>query len=347
MTRSFRAALGGLALAALTLGLPASARPPVREDGAEVELAAAKAQLSTTEDVSIRFTLTNTGARPIWVYLPDTPLGDIENDLFSVTRNGESVAYLGIVAKRGEPTEEDFVRIAPGKSRSAVVELTSLYDMSQPGDYEVQYRAPFALGAETETLASEPIRMTLTGEARPSPVEARSGRAPMAAAVYSNCSADQVTLLQQALPAAQNYAASAYSSLKGTAGTRYTTWFGAYTQARYDAVKSHYSAISTALNNETIEFDCKCKKQYYAYVYPNQPYTIYLCKVFWTAPMTGTDSKAGTIIHETSHFNTTAGTNDWAYGQTNCKNLAISDPARAVDNADSHEYYAENTPALP
>lgn len=29
----------------------------------------------------------------------------------------------------------------------------------------------------------------------------------------------------------------------------------------------------------------------YAYVYPSSPYNIYLCNAFWSAPMTGTDSK--------------------------------------------------------
>ena len=32
------------------------------------------------------------------------------------------------------------------------------------------------------------------------------------------------------------------------------------------------------------------------------------------------------------------------YGQAGAKSLAISNPANAVDNADSHEYFAENTP---
>ena len=63
--------------------------------------------------------------------------------------------------------------------------------------------------------------------------------------------------------------------------------------------------------------------------------------------MTGTDSKAGTLIHEMSHFTVVAGTDDWAYGQTAAKSLAFSDPAKALDNADSHEYFAENTPAQP
>ena len=39
-----------------------------------------------------------------------------------------------------------------------------------------------------------------------------------------------------------------------------------------------------------------------------------------------------------------AGTDDWAYGQSAAKSLAISNPTRALDNADSHEYFSENTP---
>jgi peptidyl-Lys metalloendopeptidase len=93
-----------------------------------------------------------------------------------------------------------------------------------------------------------------------------------------------------------------------------------------------------------MNFNCGCKQNYYAYVYPNQPYNIYVCRVFWQAPTTGTDSKAGTIIHETSHFNVVAGTDDIVYGQTGARNLANSDPNRAVQNADSHEYFAENSP---
>jgi peptidyl-Lys metalloendopeptidase len=48
-----------------------------------------------------------------------------------------------------------------------------------------------------------------------------------------------------------------------------------------------------------------------------------------------------------SHFTVVAGTDDWAYGQTAAKALAISDPAKALDNADSHEYFAENNPQQP
>src|SRR5262249_37843775 len=97
-------------------------------------------------------------------------------------------------------------------------------------------------------------------------------------------------------------------------------------------------------NNGQITINCGCTSSAYAYVYPSQHYQIYVCNAFWNAPLTGTDSKAGTLIHEMSHFNVVAGTDDHVYGQAGARNLAISNPNAAVDNADSHEYFAENTP---
>jgi len=90
---------------------------------------------------------------------------------------------------------------------------------------------------------------------------------------------------------------------------------------------------------------------------------INLCPVFWTAPTTGTDSKvcvdwsssfitefsseckAGTLIHEASHFAANGRTFDYAYGQAAARALARTDPFKAIFNADSHEYFAENSPA--
>ena len=47
-----------------------------------------------------------------------------------------------------------------------------------------------------------------------------------------------------------------------------------------------------------------------------------------------------------SHFNVVASTDDYVYGQTGAKSLAITNPDNAVMNADNHEYFAENTPPL-
>jgi peptidyl-Lys metalloendopeptidase len=163
------------------------------------------------------------------------------------------------------------------------------------------------------------------------------------------CTAEQQSTLFSAVGAATTMSGEAMSYLNSTKPgptARYTTWFGTYSSGGWSTAQSHFAAISDAFNTKPLTLDCGCKKNYYAYVYSNKPYVIYVCKVFWTAPMTGTDSKGGTLIHEMSHFNVVAGTDDWAYGQSAAKSLATSDPSKALDNADSHEYFAENTPAL-
>jgi peptidyl-Lys metalloendopeptidase len=160
---------------------------------------------------------------------------------------------------------------------------------------------------------------------------------------------DQQSLLLQARNQAKTYSNESRDYLNShSSGTpRYLEWFGAYSSSRYSTVKNHFVAIADAMTNAGVTFDCKCRQPYYAYVYPNQPYKIYLCRVFWQAPLSGTDSKAGTLIHEMSHFDVVAGTDDVVYGQAGARNLADTDPNAAITNADSHEYFAENTPPLP
>lgn len=107
-----------------------------------------------------------------------------------------------------------------------------------------------------------------------------------------------------------SYANNAYSYLTGISAstTRYKTWFGTYSSSNKATVQSHYSHIKDGqLASDT--FDCTCTDSgTYAYVYPDTFGYIYLCGAFWVAPATGTDSKAGTLIHESSHFTTNGGT---------------------------------------
>ena len=87
----------------------------------------------------------------------------------------------------------------------------------------------------------------------------------------------------------------------------------------------------------------------YAYVYPNDDTKMYLGNDFESAPLTGANSKAGTMVHESSHYNTVGGTDDeeladgtTAYGHDNAQQLAREDPAKAQNNADSFEFFVEN-----
>jgi len=112
---------------------------------------------------------------------------------------------------------------------------------------------------------------------------------------YAACSSTQITNAANGLSQARSYSENAKNYLNaGTVGARYTTWFGAYTSARYNTAKSHFVSIDSAMDqsNNNIIIDCSCKQSYYAYVYPTQPYRIYVCNAFWSAPNTGTDSRA-------------------------------------------------------
>jgi peptidyl-Lys metalloendopeptidase len=280
----------------------------------------------------------------------------VEESLFVVTRNGEPVSYVGAHYKRPAATGQDYISLKAGESITSVVSLGDYYDLTQSGQYEVFYGvAAFNLFDEKansfnfkNTLISERISFTAEGRAakgKPTPPPPP----PPGGNSFNSCSTTQQAELVAARNQAKTYASGAENYLIGnnSSTARYVEWFGTFTTLRHDIVEANFTAISDAWDNAGVTFDCGCRQPYYAYVYTNQPYTIYLCKYFWLAPLSGTDSRGGTLIHEMSHFDIVAGTDDIVYGQDGARDLADSNPADAIRNADSHEYFAENTPALP
>lgn len=305
----------------------------------------------------VRYSLTNTGSSPVLVLRWQTALQGVHEDLFSVTRGGAEAGYVGRHYKRGLPQPEDYIELGAGETKSAIVDLTTYYDMRTAGQY--------AVAVDTELMFA--FEEDVTNRAKLNPLQEKvASRAAIVwvdgahvtqepdlswlslpkSVSFTGCSNTRQGQVNTAVTSAKSYATNSKNYLNaGTVGARYTTWFGTYTSSRYNTVRSHFAAIEDAVYNRAMVFDCTCTDSAYAYVYPTQPYKVYLCNAFWSAPNTGTDSRAGTIIHELSHFNVVAGTDDHAYGQTAAKNLARSNPKKAVDNADSHEYFAENTPA--
>ncbi|HEV8240085.1 MAG TPA: M35 family metallo-endopeptidase [Thermoanaerobaculia bacterium] len=359
----------GRALVALALlcavSIPAGAALP-RQGGLTARLDA-DAFFGLAESPMVTVTLANTGNADLYLVRWQTPLAGLDADLFAVTRDGEPVEYTGRLVKFARPTAGDYIRIPAGGELSARVDLAAAYDFTKRGEYTVQYRVdlqdalrdatPAKIGALTELVSNRAI-MAVERDDRAvdflkglQPIQGKAGSTS-----FSGCSSGDQSALNTARGNATTYSSGAKSYLDGhtatTAGPRYTTWFGTPTTSLYNTVSDHFDAELGAFQNAAITFDCgTCRtdpnyNNYYAYVYSTQPYTIYLCGAFWSAGATGTDSKAGTLVHEMSHFNVVAGTNDNAYGQTACKKLAQKNPRKAVDNADSHEYFAENNPAL-
>ena len=369
MSSSFRKTLLVAALflacgnSALAMQGGAAERPNLRSDIAPV------ADMGTTQgNGKIVFTLHNPGTTSMFLLRWQTPLDGLTTDLFEVSLNGEPVRYVGAMYKRGEPTAADYVELKAGETRTVTVDLGSNYAMTQNGMYEVRFKNRLSdmFGERTERNA---VRIGAINEvdvtSRSSYLwvdgmqasfirdEALRSSAPVewtnglnASIGYVSCSTTRKNALPSALSQALSYATNAYNYTNaGTHGARYTTWFGTYSAANLSTAKSHYNNIKNALGTQNIVFDCSCTDSgTYAYVYPDQPYKIYLCGAFWSAPNAGTDSRGGTIVHETSHFTVTAGTDDLAYGQTAAKALAKKSPTKALHNADTHEYFSENNP---
>ncbi len=337
--------LMALAVLAAALGVQAAPRNEL-----DVRLSVPNPVLSGDVDVVVNVSVTNTARHPVMLLKWQLPSDELEAALFRITRDDQPVSYLGPVIKRTAPEAADKVRLDPGATLSYAVELTGAYDLSRSGRYAVVYTSRGKHG-DAVALASEPLYLWLEGRSGKSAVAAPAVTAAAASLAYTgNCSASQQSTLASAVAAATSYATSANSYLGGAASAtpRYTTWFGTFSNAGWNTAKSHFAAQQGAFTTQALTLDCKCrKKNVYAFVYPTQPYKIYVCGAFWAAPMTGTDSKAGTLVHEMSHFDVVSATDDWAYGQAAAKALAISDPIKALDNADSHEYFAENTPAQP
>ncbi|HYO67747.1 MAG TPA: protease [Archangium sp.] len=97
------------------------------------------ASVRAGEPVPLRFQLTNRTAQPLSVLKWRTPLEGLMGKDFEVTRDGTEVAYLGRMVKRGNPSADAYVTIAPGASEDAQVDLSPAYEMKQPGRYRIAF----------------------------------------------------------------------------------------------------------------------------------------------------------------------------------------------------------------
>jgi peptidyl-Lys metalloendopeptidase len=362
MSKSGRIKLFLAALAVASFAVTPMASAEGRGLTASIE--SQKANLGAADDAVVRVALHNTTSQDLYVLRWQTPLRGIEANIFDVRRDGKPVAYTGRLYKRATPQATDYIRVPAGGTVAATAELSSVYDMSRTGEYTIQYRVPVqdALRGTGVKLATADLRTIESNtvfvgvERNERAVDAINAAADEMEQItgrsltpgYVGCSSSRQSSLLTALANAEsislkskNYLLAVPSASRST-DAAYKTWFGAYTSSRWSEIQGDYNNIYSAFNTKTVTFYCDCTDSSYAYVYSNQPYKIHLCNAFWSAPSLGTDSKAGTLVHEMSHFSVVAGTQDYAYGQTACRNLAISNPTRAVNNADSHEYFAES-----
>jgi peptidyl-Lys metalloendopeptidase len=345
-----------LALAALSFGayetaIATTPRPPINPVRVSVQ-ALGRDQVEVV--------LTNTSQKTLRIPKWQLPSEPIDSNLFRISHEGKNVRFHGRIVNRTTPTISDFAVLRPGQTHRSIVDLGKAYDLSRPGLYTVTFKTHLqhaSLSGRKRLRESNgspmiaqaaPILIFLeraTTRPRIKPVLPSNPTLSDELGFATNtCNADQVQKINQAVLSARSLAHEARLYLNFDVPTpTYTDWFGNWTTQRYGTVANNFIAINSAIKRVSgeITIHCGCTENFFAYVYKDQPYNIWVCNEFWNAPLVGADSKAGTLIHEMSHFSNVADTYDHVYGQAAARNLAYTNPGLAIENADNYEYFAE------
>jgi len=175
------------------------------------------------------------------------------------------------------------------------------------------------------------------------------------------CTAQQRPIIQAAFTRASLRSYNTYRSLNKewrhwTQGEQFafTTWFGAFDNARFQRVGAVLSSIQSQLNNQNVTYDIECLVPHkpvtgngcqpgdYAEALPNRRINqeILFCDGFFGGQaFGGYDTQWGSVLHEVTH--TAANTEDHSYSPREARRHAANNPHKAVDNADNYEYFFE------
>ena len=306
-----------------------------------------KDQNSTDGHISV--TIQNTKDKDI--HIPKRDI-DVNNNIFDVKLNDKKVPYIGRTIKRKHTNNINYITLQPEEIYVFEVILSKYYKMSEKGQYSVQYKG------NRQLLVKEKFKSIHSTTDNPKilnfifypSLSYKYNKTMQKIGNYYQCSQSEIDTIveanQQALLISENASSSINLTDEFIKSDRYNTWFGTTTNANATIVKTSINNIADTLKNKNINFDCSCSEPYFAYVLPAEPYTIYLCNGFWNAELEGTDSQSGTIIHQLSQFAAVASTQNYSYGKEDTKNLAALYPHYTIYNADSYEYFSENTPYL-
>lgn len=327
-----------------------------------------------------RFTLTltvnNPSQRTITFLKRGTPFEGFLTDSFVVTNSdGNRMGYRGVDAKHARNiNENEYVVLAPGASVSQPVTIGGVYQLAGDGRYSVTYTA----GIEwTDGDASQGVQFCHTriekadkglnqmaevvevqGAAAYEARQHRRQSRRIAAAdslrksgrrsgwTHAECSNTQVAALDLWIQDATQKIDSARACSECSCAELVDTWFGVTTsQSVFALVTEKFDIMRQKMDNSIYECEADsssspvCNGNVFAYVYPtDSTQRIYMCEFTFNYPDYA--EKVQTVIHELSHFNTIADTNDNAYGEQVCYTLAQNSPGLARTSADNFGYFA-------
>jgi len=99
-------------------------------------------KISLCSPVEVEFTVRNLSDQAVYLLNWYIPLEGILGDIFRVSHDGQALEYLGPQVTRAAPLADQYILIEAGQSKTAVVDLSSVYDFSQAAVYKIAYQSP-------------------------------------------------------------------------------------------------------------------------------------------------------------------------------------------------------------
>jgi len=298
-------------------------------------------------------TFQNTLETPIHILKWNTPFDTISGGVsFIVSREGEQLPYLGALAKRRK-SASSFQEV---KDTLVVrVDLSSYFDFTAGGFYSIQlnmdsleYSSSLSAVSNTHftSVVSNELSLFVKPLIQSTPLQANE--TVRVGITYQSCTSSQTSTVSNAWNLFNTMVTAMNNAMTNNQQTATFTMFFGPTSG-WSKVAGVVAKEKSTSGTGAVRFNCAppdCgSPDVFAYVYPTDTTkTVYLCGAFWKSKTSGYDSQQGVIVHELSHFTAIGGTQDYAYGLTACKQLAISSPTKAIANADNYEYYGETIP---
>ncbi|MEO9862755.1 MAG: M35 family metallo-endopeptidase [Yoonia sp.] len=180
--------------------------------------------------------------------------------------------------------------------------------------------------------------------------------APASAQTFEGCTKAERGIIIAALDRSKRLVLTAATAVGPT--PVYTRWFGKFSPRNGDIVRRNLKAVVSAVRTGQVSAACVnhgvglCDQDTYAFVDPDEHYEVKLCPSFFQmqtmkeldneSAAAGNGTRAGTLIHEITHFTVVAGTDDICYSREVCTDMAIDAPQDALINADSYQYFVED-----
>ena len=318
--------------------------------------------------VACTFKFTNRHDGTYYLLKRNTPLDGLYSPFVTVSRDGVPVQYEGIIVHYAPLSKNEFVPLRVGESISATVQLTDAFTFSSDGIYTITYANPLQVISEEQMdlqsvaviahkiQVSEAVTINLENThllARPEPEQSSTNGESetvyiesCSSATLVNGNSDQRTNATNAHKKLCDQFGKARDAVKND--TMYRTWFGTYTTTRSNKVKSVLKTCKDGITGNTVIYDMNgpsCKSDWNAYNNPGGERKVFLCpnwhngiRDLYCRTGDGHASKESILAHEWTHE--FAYTQDYdTYGAEANKQMAKNDPDKAVNHADSYEYY--------